>query len=210
MLDKTILELKKVFTIFNEAMFEGELETPTITIQSSGRTKSLAWCSVKPIWQCEGETLQYEINISAEALNRDYVEICHSMLHEMCHLYNNMNGIKDCSGKVHNKKFKETAENFGLECEKEKGFGWGITTLKPVTKKFIEDKIDFDESVLKWSRVPETVEEKEKKTTYKYTCPDCGNKFSIKYEIEAKCKDCGIEYSIEVKEPPKKTKEGEE
>ena len=42
------------------------------------------------------------------------------MLHEMAHLYNLENGIKDTSraGTYHNAKFKATAEEHGLICER--------------------------------------------------------------------------------------------
>jgi hypothetical protein len=82
---------------------------------------------------------KYEISLSAEYLNRGIEEICDTLLHEMIHLYNALNNIKDTSSNYvyHNKKFKEGCENHGLLVEKDKKLGWSITTLKPETKEYI-------------------------------------------------------------------------
>lgn len=206
-LDRTIKELERAFDFLNDNLFDSELEKPIITIQTSGKSKSLAWCTTKPIWENEDKELKYEINIGAETLDRGAMEVCHSLLHEMCHLYDYLNGIRDCNGKIHNKKYKDTAEAHGLWVDRDKSYGWGITGLQPETKNLI-NKIVFDESALAWKRIPEEHKDKEQKTTYKYTCPECGTKFTIKYEIEAKCKECGVNFNMEVKNPTIK-EEGE-
>lgn len=200
-LDKTTKELQRAFDFFNEQLFNGELEKPIITIQAAGKAKSLAWCSNEPIWENKDHELKYELNIAAEALYKGVEETCHSLIHEMCHLYDNLNGIKDTNGKSHNKKFKQTAVTHGLDIlDKDKTYGYGITYLDTKAKNLIKD-LKFDKSVLEWSRIPEEVKEKEKKTVYKYKCPECGAKFTIKYKIKAICDECGIEMIMEEKKP---------
>lgn len=54
----------------------------------------------------------------AEYMRRSFEEICGTLLHEMAHLYNLINGIKDCNKLYHNKKFKEAAEAHGLTVTK--------------------------------------------------------------------------------------------
>lgn len=197
-MNKTILELQRAFGILNKHLFNDELDTPIITIQSSGASNTYGWCTEEPVWANNDGELKYEICITGEFLDREPSEICHTLLHEMCHQYNAMQGIKDVSGKSHNKHFKETAEEHGLNCEKAKGIGFGVTSLTKESMNIIE-AINFDMDVLEWKRIKKPKEEKEPITLYKYVCPNCNTKFTLKYEIDATCKECNCAFDVEVK-----------
>ena len=105
--------LNKLFDLLNEEFFESELSRPTITIQSTPRAyghfslRDDAWISKL------GAT--HEINLGAGTLARPIEDVAATLLHEMVHYYNHVNGIKDTSRgyTYHNRRFKEAAEARG-------------------------------------------------------------------------------------------------
>ncbi|MBT2724519.1 SprT-like domain-containing protein [Bacillus sp. ISL-46] len=97
-IQKAIDELHIAFQKLNEEFFKGELPEPAITIQSGGKRKSMGWCSTNEVWRDkEGKNKRYELNIGAEYLDIEFMETMDTMLHEMVHLYNAINGVQDCS-----------------------------------------------------------------------------------------------------------------
>lgn len=112
-LDSINQELNRLFDLFNEHYYAGELVKPIVAVQSNGRkSRAMGWCTLQKIWKDqEQEQYYYEITICSEFLFREVSEICATLLHEMAHLYNVEQGIKDVSrgGTYHNKKFKATA-----------------------------------------------------------------------------------------------------
>ena len=122
-------QLEKLFRMLNADMFGGQLEQPIITIQSSA--KSYGHYSVYPIWTVDGKELRHEINIAAGTLDREIEYTVGTLLHEMCHMYNDtVLHVQDCSGSsraYHNSKFKETAESVGLIVTKSDKYGWAHT-----------------------------------------------------------------------------------
>ncbi len=78
-------------------------------------------------WQNGGETFSeiafnLEHFVSAE-------DLLSTLLHEVAHSLNHMNGIEDCSSnQYHNAKFKDAAEALGLKTEKTKK-GYSSTSL---------------------------------------------------------------------------------
>lgn len=142
-------ELYRSFDFFNKYFTNGELPNAVITIQESGRRRAYGWFGSSSWRDRETQDSVPEINISAEWVNRGYEAVLETLLHEMSHLYNYMNDIKDCSsGQYHNKKFKITAEKFGLAVEKTHNKGWAFTSLTDVAKKAIEE-LSPDESLFK-------------------------------------------------------------
>lgn len=209
-LANTTEEIYRWFNILNEKYFEGELPEPIITIQKT-RSNTLGYFTLDKVWYPQTsrgatpneEDCKYEICISAQALEiregHDVVDICAVLLHEMCHYNNKLNGIKDCSGKIHNKKFKASAEKVGLVVEKDKRVGWGYTDPSDTLREFIKDSIAPKESALMYYR---TIPEKPNnggtgnKPT-KYVCPKCGAKVSGKADFELFCKTCGVDMEIQ-------------
>ena len=121
-------QLEKLFRMMNNDMFGGQLELPVITIQSTPR--AYGHYSVAPIWTVNGEENRHEINIGAGTLDRDIEYTVATLLHEMCHMYNDtVLNIQDCSrqGTYHNKQFKATAESVGLIVTKSEKYGYAHT-----------------------------------------------------------------------------------
>lgn len=133
-------QLEKLFRLLNQDMFGGQLEQPIITIQSSA--KSYGHYSVFPIWTVNGEELRHEINIAAGTLDRDIEYTVATLLHEMCHMYNDtVLHTVDCSnrGHYHNKNFKATAESVGLIVTKSDRYGWAHTGPSDTLVEWILD-----------------------------------------------------------------------
>ena len=97
------------------------------------------WICTQKMWK-QGNEEKYAINISSDYLDRDVYSIMATLLHEMCHLYALEKGIQDTSrsGIYHNKKFKQIAENHGLNVSEADTIGWSITTLIDDTRAYVD------------------------------------------------------------------------
>jgi ribosomal protein L36 len=219
-------ELNRLFDILNTKFYEGKLERPIIIAQSNGKDKSsMGWCTTKKIWKDHSANqYYYEITICAEYLYRNITEICSTLLHEMAHLYNLQNNIKDVSrgNTYHNKHFKQTAEKSGLIVEYDSRIGWSITKLNDETKDFIEANankevftltrgihrgIDIptgDESEEPGATDPEEgAEEKTKQSSRKYICPRCKTIIRATKDVNVICGDCNVPFEKEEAQPDK-------
>ena len=110
-------QLEKMFRALNTRFFDGKLPEPVITLKKTPGAYGHITCG--KTWTA-GTEQRHEINISTATLDRPIEETTATLLHEMCHLYNMVNGIKDTSGSAnayHNKRLKETAESHGLIIE---------------------------------------------------------------------------------------------
>jgi hypothetical protein len=190
-------ELYRCFGLFNNHFFSGKLPEPAITIQTKGKRNALGWCSTVEYWKSHDETVKkYEINLTAEDMNREPESIMQTLLHEMIHLYNVINEVKDCSrgGTFHNKRFKEAAERFGMHFDEpaNKKYGWSFAILNQETIDLIKTW-GINADAFKLARqVPETA--KKKANSYKLECPVCGIKLrASKPGIVVMCKTCEVE-----------------
>ena len=131
-------QLEKMFRALNTRFFDGKLPEPVITLKKTPGAYGHITCG--KTWTA-GTEQRHEINISTATLDRPIEETTATLLHEMCHLYNMVNGIKDTSGSAnayHNKRFKETAESHGLIIEHHAKYGWTITSPSLELLDFIE------------------------------------------------------------------------
>lgn len=120
--------LSKIFNLLNEQYFENSLQKPVISIMATAGAyghfvlREDAWESANG-YMCE-------INIGASTLNRPIECVVATLLHEMVHYYNFVNGVKDASrgNTYHNRRFKEAAESRGLIVEHHPTYGWSITS----------------------------------------------------------------------------------
>lgn len=194
-----IEELHKAFYLLNEALYENQLPEPAILIQNRGNKKNvLGWCSTKEIWvNSITKDTKYEINIVAERLNRPLFELMGTLIHEMAHLYNLINDIKDVSrnGTYHNKLFKKTAEEHGLIITHDKRLGWSLTTLQEYTKELIMS-FELNEEAFSIVRVDQLSEGdgKSKSSSRKYICPGCGTIIRSSKDVSVFCGVCRIAF----------------
>lgn len=210
---ETLDEIYRWFDILNEEYWDNELPRPVITIQKT-RKGNLGHCTTLRCWfpsdkpydeEEDADTCYYEINFAAQALDRDKYDLVGTLQHELCHLYNIVNGVKDVSGsKMHNKKFKRVAEEHGLVCEKEKSVGYGYTYPTQELKDFVDETIEPNMSKIGYYRVipPKPDVEKEKRI-FKFYCPNCGQKINGKKDIQVICGICNANFTCDdLDEPP--------
>lgn len=226
-----IKNLEGLFDAFNGHFFSGQLEKPVITLSSTKRN-AMGWCSLERRWaggrplsvnDLEGlddeqkeEKINafmasgyYEINICPEFLTADKYTACEVLLHEMCHLFNCMEGIKDCSrsGTYHNKQYKATAEAHGLAVEKTEKYGYSETSLTQETMDYI-DSLNMEEFGIFRKSIRGCVgvktagkssdEEKPKQSMRKLVCPMCGAIARVtKLGVRIGCITCNTEMTEE-------------
>ena len=184
---------------------QSELNEPVITIQKTkGRT--LGHFTTSRVWVDKNneeseETSYYEINVDPRWFNtRTPADVAETLLHEMCHYYNKVNNVKDCSGNVHNKKFKSSAERVGLVVEKGKSVGWGYTSMSDELKSYMDEVVKPSEAAFEYFRsapVKESGGGGRKKNMFKYTCPECGAEVKGKRDMTVKCGICDVEMKME-------------
>ena len=200
MITKTIIELNKIFNLLNEKFFENKLVQPIILIQGKFKKHTMGTCSSNPIWQKREseENKKYEITLSGKYLNRPLEEIIATLLHEMVHLYCSLNDIKDTSNNCvyHNKKFKNEAEQRGLNIAKDKTIGWSITSLTESTKQYVASLKINQEAFNYWRNAIELGPVKPKVIMNKYKCPECGIKVVSRKPINIICGDCEKKFEL--------------
>ena len=198
--------LNKIFDLLNETYFESTLSRPTITIQSTPMAYG-HFSLREDTWVSKlGGT--HEINIGAGTLSRDIECVVATLLHEMVHYYNHINGIQDCSrgNTYHNKRFKAAAEQRGLCVEHSDKYGWSHTSPSDELLQFCLDN-DLTDILLNRneysgfqipgtgtrSGVPGGVVTPRKSSTRKYLCPCCGNSVRATKTVNIGCLDCGVQ-----------------
>lgn len=190
---ETVKYLAKLYDYCNDNLFKGELRKPVITVQRDERNKTNGWFSLQKVWkENDKDDGDYELNMTAQQLNRPINEIVATMIHEMVHHYAKVNNMQDCSrsGTYHNKLFKRLAEMHGLNVECMPTIGWSHTTLTKDTAKLIETFVKDNPETLIY-RSPVFKGQTVKTTsTRKYECPCCHNSVRATKQLNIVCGDC--------------------
>lgn len=203
--------LEKIFRTLNADWFDGELEEPIITIQSTPR--AYGHVTVSKTWKRKDDW-RHELNLGAETLNRPIEEVVSTVMHEMVHLYNIAHGVQDCSrgGTYHNKKFRDEAQRRGLVIEHHPTYGWTITRPSEelidyiITQGWNDIAINRGRGI--WTppasggskagnggTEPGTTPKKS--STRKLICPKCGQSVRATKTVNIICGDC-MEKMVEV------------
>ncbi len=201
--------LEKMFRVLNGKYFDGQLEEPIITIQSTPR--AYGHVTVAKSWR-KGQEHRHELNIGAGTLDRPIENVVATLLHEMVHLWNMQTGVKDCSrgGAYHNKKFKEAAERRDLHIEYDKYIGWSITEPTEKLLDFIIEQgwTDIMMGRNEWSFKPVSGGSNNNGNTdatptggkshhRKYICPCCRNSVRATKALNIMCMDCREQMIVE-------------
>ncbi len=196
-LQQVIGKLENLFSKFNKQFYNGELQSPIITASPDHTKGAYGWCTGWKAWKDENDSGYYEINLCAEYLSRPFLEVCETLLHEMVHLANLQNNIKDTSrgGTYHNKEFRSSAEAHGLTVEKTKS-GWNKTALTDETVAWIVT--EFAEETrfpLYREKILNVKGYKKKSSSRKYVCPLCGTIIRATKEVRVTCSECEAEFN---------------
>ena len=201
-------QLEKLFRMLSTDFFDGQLEQPIITIQSTPR--AYGHYSVAPIWTVNGQELKHEINIGAGTLDREIEYTVATLLHEMVHMYNDtVLNVQDISrgGTYHNKQFKATAESVGLIVTKSEKYGFAHTAPSDDLLEWIVDHIDSINEIKINRAEPsgvrivggnntgnssgvQTIGGNTNSHSRKYRCPCCGNSVRATKAVNVLCGDC--------------------
>ena len=188
--------IQGMYTRINDHFFSGELEKVIITFEDGFKKGAYGWITRAKDWRQEQRKEQkerYNINLSSDYLNRSREEIISTLIHEMCHLYAMQKEIKDTSrsGIYHNKKFKQIAEEHGLNVQEADKIGWSVTSLKPETKEWLKANCNFAEiTIYKEKPIVADRIAKPKQSSRKYVCPCCGLIVRATKDCSIKCMEC--------------------
>lgn len=137
----------KWYDFLNERFFENALSKPIITFQPDETCRTLGWFVPHRIWKDADGFRGFELNLSANFLDRKAEEIATTLLHEMCHQFAYVSAVKDTcrAGTYHNQAFREIAEAHGLIAYKTKQYGYAITELSQSALEIVHE---FEEESL--------------------------------------------------------------
>lgn len=151
-----------------------------LTIQSRGRRAALGWFAPEA-WGAKAEKTKkakskssrvHEINLSAEYLQEH--NMGETLLHELAHAENQVLGVRDCAGRVHNKHFKSMAEKLGLLVKpRDNSVGFGYTDLADAGIAFLK-KIAFKREIFSQYRAFGGKRAKVGSRLIKCECGECG------------------------------------
>lgn len=141
--------LQEAFNFFNRTLFHSALPKVVINM-APGKTnpktgsstlgwfRPTSWVTYTTAQNDGGEDVVttspdpvHEINMCPDPLRNSPQDVLETLIHEMVHLFNCVSQIEDVrkGSQFHNKKFKEAAENAGLEVERQGNRGWAKTSL---------------------------------------------------------------------------------
>ena len=115
-----------------------------------------------------------------------------TLLHEMVHLYNLMVDVQDTSrnGRYHNRKYRDAAIAHGLDVEKDKTYGWTITTLSEPAWNWVQEHCDTSDFYL--SRAAKKKKPRRpRKPSIRYMCPICGDVATAHSPMDIMCNCSG-------------------
>lgn len=181
--------IESLFDDFNSAFFESALSRPVITFNTDTTKGAYGWFTTEKVWKdfSSGFT-SHEINISCDRLESPE-HICSTLLHEMVHLYNFLNGIKDTSrsGTYHNSNFRDSALSHGLLVDFDSKYGFCKTSLSPLSLSICSDYFPSFSLARKRDQKEKS---KSKSSTRKYVCPFCGISVRATKDVEIACVSC--------------------
>ena len=194
--------LNKVYDLLNAEFFENTLSRPTITIQST--PKAYGHFSLREDTWISKNGVSHEINIGAGTLARPIESVVTTLLHEMVHYYNFVNGVQDCSrgNTYHNRRFRDAAEERGLIVQHHEKYGWSVTSPGERILEFVLDH-DLTDILINRNELAGfqttgrgtqsgtyTPLPPKKSSTRKYFCPCCGNSVRATKCVNIACMDC--------------------
>lgn len=181
-----------LFGIF-ASRFKREMPQPVITVQTKGRQNACAWFWPDR-WEDGKPSRVPEINLCAEHVSDGLMELANSVLHEMVHFANWLDGVRDCSAsQYHNRRFKKRCESVGLVCEQhdQKRYGWARTRLSDELQAFVAS-LGINEADLNLRRVAQQGKHRPGSKLKKWSC-SCTNLWAA-VEIDATCIRCGTSF----------------
>jgi len=163
-----------LFNYFNKHLFESKL--PQVILNFSRKAKTYGFFAPKR-WS-SGRWSRHEISVNPESLMRPAIETCATLVHEMCHLWQQEFGSPSRTG-YHNKEWAAKMLEVGLNPDNGKGgvTGQSVSHNISAVGKF-RNKFNPMPSHMKlpFHCLPEPDNKKKAKAKVTYECIECGTK----------------------------------
>jgi hypothetical protein len=161
----------------------------------------------KDAWENDKGDPIHEVLLVAEHLKRPAEELFTTLLHESVHGIALKRGIKDVSGKRHNKKFANLCYEVGLipPSDPHPTLGWSAATLSDTAEDAYRSIIDSIGLQLQYYRKLRLKETETKKTTWIGVC-QCERKIRLPKktiqnasidDVKIVCSMCGTAFEVE-------------
>jgi hypothetical protein len=194
-IEPALAELERAFVALTP-IFGRDMPLPVITIQSQGRRQAFGWFS-KDRWargNGNGDSKLPEVNICAESLARSVEDTGETLIHEMVHYANALDGIHDCSkNQYHNKRFKARCESVGLICEPHPTRGWATTSLSTELRARVQ-KVAINKEAFSLYR-PDQERQRAPTKMKKWMCGCTIIRAAV--EVQALCLKCNSEFKLQ-------------
>ncbi len=127
--------LVKAFTYAWAAIQKNNPDVPDVVITFGGGKPGVLGHFAAHRWAAGDQSIN-EIFVGAEGLRREPREVMATLLHEAAHGLALTRDIQDVSrgGRYHNARFRELAEEVGIQVERHQVIGWSLTTITPETE----------------------------------------------------------------------------
>lgn len=197
-----------LFNYYNSELFDGAL--PEVMINMSRKKNSHGFFAPERWKGAHTDEVVHEISLNPDSLLRE-PNLWHSTLvHEMCHLWEQVTG-RQTRGGYHSKKWGGKMEQIGL-MPSDTGAPGGKKTGQRMTHYIITDGLferayqviqdeSFEDMVLPYipafreAILTKTGAKSKNGVKIKYTC-SCGNNVWGKSGMNITCDDCGERYEI--------------
>lgn len=185
----------------NKVMFEPNgIDIGDVIFLVHRHRNAYGYCYTEDNWKYEVEGVPIrkmrEIALTPEGLNQSLESIIDTMAHELVHASNGVDGIKDCSGRRHNLKFKARCDTVGLPVEKHDKLGWitdeslwDAERFKEITKLLSEEELGTLNLISAHIPLPK---EKKNRNLSVFQCPYCDVKARAKPSANLICGDCEV------------------
>lgn len=192
---------QKAYDYFNETLFNSELSPCILTFNKKNK-KTMGYFSANKWITKEQKT--HEICLCRDFLDAPLKEIFSTLVHEMCHQWQQEFGKPSRSG-YHNTQWADKMEEVGLksiEVSKE-GIPTGNRIGQSCSDEIIENgpfikafEIMPEEIQIPWKVIPDLTAKKAKTNKIKYVC-GCNNKVWGKPKLEIVCVKCSKQFAAE-------------
>jgi predicted SprT family Zn-dependent metalloprotease len=188
--------LQQAYRYFNESLFDEQLPVCVITMQRKKNTHGY-FAAERFTSRTSSATKTDEIAMNPETMDRDDLTILSTLVHEMCHLWQQHHGKPSRAG-YHNREWAGKMRDVGLEPvsldKPGKDTGQKVTHAIIEAGRFAAAAAALLETgyTLQWCATPEGEKTRTRaKNKIVYLCEMCDTKVWGKPGIRLICGDCG-------------------